>query len=197
MYSIYNLLCSLAIALTFVIMFMIQRKLTPLKYYSTLQFIKGENVTFLMVIIRIFMLLILGFSSYTIFSDVKIVLLGAIVGSILIVWPVVLNPRESFEVYITKKEVLLSIILHLLFVVSAVSIVYTSIIFYDLIFNFALNQLINVFNNYFVIILFAVFGFPSTNKFKDMLNRKVYERSDRELEKLEESQYGYGKNEVL
>src|SRR5690606_1985878 len=97
MYSNIDFLIIFFIALSFVGMFKIQRKYFARKYYELSRRIFGRGITLRMMLIRLIMIFGLSYLAYWLTNDKEVVVLGILLGSFLIVWPVLLNP-STFDV---------------------------------------------------------------------------------------------------
>lgn len=94
MYSILDIALCFALAIGFVIILRLQRKFFPRKYYELSRRVFGYGITHRMRIIR--SLLIFSYSVVVLFliEDDLLTISTIILGSFLVVWPVLLNPHQ-------------------------------------------------------------------------------------------------------
>ncbi|WHY86054.1 hypothetical protein QNH39_26360 [Neobacillus novalis] len=86
------------------------------------------KVTYRIVLIRVFLIYLFGLVIYWITLDVKNLLLGTFIGSFLIIWPALLNPREIYLYPTSIKMKLIVFFWLFLFPVSSILLVYSSIL---------------------------------------------------------------------
>lgn len=163
------------IAILFVILFKIQKKIFPQNYFSSSQVILDKNVTYKMLVVRYLLILFFSFAFNLIIENRSIIAIGVFLGSFLIIWPTLLNPSEPYWAigYVKKKDILIIYFLHFLFVLSSVLTTYFGTILFplvkDLYFEYK-SDLIYDLAKYF---LGSVFWLPFLKKGNDYLNKNI------------------------
>lgn len=133
MFSITDLILSFIFGLLFIGMFLAQKKFFPSKYFSLTEVILETKVTYMMIIVRTGMIFVYGLVCYGISSSAEIVLLGGVMGSLLIIWPAILNPSNIYIQPRTKLEWILVIAVLLIFPISTFLIIVSSMQLYPVV----------------------------------------------------------------
>lgn len=94
MYSFIDLLLILFYSIIFVLMFKAIRKFFPKKYFELSRLIFGNGVTIRMRIIRSVVIFAYSYMIYVILGNQEAAIFSIMLGSFLIVWPVILNPEQ-------------------------------------------------------------------------------------------------------
>lgn len=182
MYSILDLLWAFLVGILFIFMFLFQKRTFPSQYFSMAEIILDRTVTVKMILVRMILIFLFGAVAQFIFKDASMVLLGVIIGSILIVWPVILNPRQIFIDTPKGIEILLFYILYLIFIATSFSIAYVAISFLPEVTDFTFESLKDFAKDNVWPILFLLFGGSSENKIGQVLDRKILKRVEKESE---------------
>lgn len=133
MYSDLDLFTLFIISLLYVGIFRIQRRLTPLKYFSNADIVIRESVSYFQIIIRYLLIGIFSISLNFLFGiNNDVILLGNFLGAFLIIWPTLLTPKYSDESFISEKNKKLIYFLHLLFVITTVLATWGSLALYPM-----------------------------------------------------------------
>jgi len=128
MYSNFDLFIILIISLAFVSIFRIQRALTPLKYFSNADMVIENSISIYQLVIRYILIGIFSITIHFLFDISEIIIiLGNFFGAFLIVWPVLLSPKFSYETYMPYNLILEVYIVHILFIVSSLLVTYLSL----------------------------------------------------------------------
>ncbi|MDF9450965.1 hypothetical protein [Bacillus toyonensis] len=133
MFSITDLILSFIFGLLFIGMFLAQKKFLPSKYFSLTEVILETKVTYMMIIVRTAMIFVYGLVCYGISSSAEIVLLGGVMGSLLIIWPAILNPSNIYIQPRTKLEWILVIGVLLIFPIATFLIIVSSMQLYPVV----------------------------------------------------------------
>lgn len=166
LYSNLDLLYILIISLFFVAIFKIQRALTPLRYFSNADIVIESSVSIYQVIVRYILIGIFSITIHFLFNISEIIIiLGNFLGAFLIIWPVLLSPKFSYETYIPGDLKLKIYILHILFVISSILVTYLSL---QLIPLFASNT-----SDYISNILMGGGGLVFNDFIKNILSKKI------------------------
>ena len=117
MYSLEDLIICFLVAIVLIIIFKLQRELTPSRYFSTGDiFEEIENSTsFKEIFLRFIIILSYGIILSYFISSQKIIILGMTFGSFLAVWPAFLSDSNIDERLLEKKLALRTFLfLHIL-----------------------------------------------------------------------------------
>lgn len=182
MYSISDLCWSLLIGICFIFMFLLQKKIFPQKYFSMSQIILDGTATWHMLLVRVILIFVFATVAQFIFKDSSIVLLGVVIGSFLIVWPVFANPTQLYMDNPRGVEALLFLVSYLVFIVTSFSIAYFALSFFPEVTNFTLQSFKDYAKDNFWPIMFLLFGGPGQGKIGQVLDKKIVKRCERERE---------------
>lgn len=128
MYSNLDLFIILIIALIFVALFRIQRALTPLKYFSNADLVIESSISRYQILIRCVLIGIFSITIHYLFNiSESVIMLGNFFGAFLIVWPVLLSPKFSYDTYIPPNLIRTIYIIHILFIISSILVTWISI----------------------------------------------------------------------
>jgi hypothetical protein len=177
MFSIIDLIISLILAILFVLMFKFKKRVMPYSYFSSSQLILGNCVTVKMMVMRFCIIFIFGILSFLVIREEPIVLLGVLLGSLLIVWPVLLNPSEIYYWNLKGFDFILLILSHIFFVVSSFSIVYLSILLFPIVSDFTIEKIKDLTSDFIVWIILAIFGFPAKQILDKHLEKVLVNRT--------------------
>lgn len=182
MFSYSDLLIILIISLCFVFLFKLQKKVLYPKYFTNSELVTGSNVTYKMLLARFIITFLFGLLTYTIVKNQSVILIGTFLGSFLIVWPVFLNPVQTYsfpysDILIQKKDEKIIFIIHFLFIITSVLTVYTATILTPEIINYTWNNRIELLLN-FLFSLFLITFFTSAESYSSKLLDKKIRRSN-------------------
>ncbi|PEF81435.1 hypothetical protein [Bacillus toyonensis] len=170
MFSIADLILSFIFGLLFIGMFLAQKNFFPSKYFSLTEVILETKVTYMMIIVRTAMIFVYGLVCYGISSSAEIVLLGGVMGSLLIIWPAMLNPSNIYIQPRTKLEWILVIGVLLIFPIATFLIIVSSMQLYPVVhkpvFVFLRGQVISA-------LFFGAMGLGLFDKALKFLEKKV------------------------
>ena len=139
MMSYADLILIFIVAILFVFMFRVQRRFFSKKYFELSRRVFGRGITIRMMLIRLLMIFIFSYCAYWLTESGSVVIIGVLLGSFLIVWPVLLNPSTfdiseagSYEyniVNISTKGWFFLSVSYALFMVSSGLIAFLSVTF--------------------------------------------------------------------
>ncbi|MCI2802796.1 hypothetical protein [Staphylococcus pettenkoferi] len=117
-------------SLVFVLFFKVQKNLFPSSYFAfSYAFLEHEKITVKKYFSRICVIVIYNTFSYLILhlffsADITatIILSSNFLGSFLILWPLILYPKENFIELPSKKAVILLVIIYVIFIFSVMII---------------------------------------------------------------------------
>ena len=189
MYSNIDFLIIFFIALLFVGMFKIQRKYFARKYYELSRRIFGRGITLRMMLIRLIMIFGLSYLAYWLTNDKEVVVLGILLGSFLIVWPVLLNP-STFDVneitnhgnnvvHISRKGWIFLFISYASFILSAVTIAYLSASFGEYIIDQTIKSFKSWLSSAWWLILLFILTSKNSEWFENLLEKDIFKNEER------------------
>lgn len=189
MYSNIDFLIIFFIALLFVGMFKIQRKYFARKYYELSRRIFGRGITLRMMLIRLIMIFGLSYLAYWLTNDKEVVVLGILLGSFLIVWPVLLNP-STFDVneitnhgnnvvHISRKGWIFLFISYASFILSAVTIAYLSTSFGEYIIDQTIKSFKSWLSSAWWLILLFILTSKNSEWFENLLEKDIFKNEER------------------
>lgn len=122
MFSLFNLTMSVLFGFVFFLIFYIHRIIGKRYYFGFGELIYGfrTSISIMAFILRAFLILVFGFLITWIFSNPFVPCFSAFLGSLLIVWPAIINPYGT-EFGYTKKKVLV-VITYICFIIASVGI---------------------------------------------------------------------------
>lgn len=184
MYSILDLCWALLIGICFIFMFLLQKRIFPQKYFSMSQIVLEGTATWHMLVVRIGLIFLFTTVAQFIFKDSSIVLLGIVIGSFLIVWPVFANPTQIFIDNPKGTEALLFLVLYLVFIGTSFSIAYFAISFFPEVTKFTLQSVKDYVKDNFLPIMIIIFGGSGQGKIGEALDKKIMKRVERETQEF-------------
>lgn len=189
MFSFYDLLVSLGVAVGLIFLFKLQRELSPRTYFSMSDIIYGINSspTRMDVVIRVMIIFIAGIICNFFIDNPNVIILGLTLGSFLIVWPAFLSEKNIHPSVIEKKLLvytLLSLLVITTFLISKLSILvynFGGIVYktYIQVYSFEL-LIVDLVNNLFWMLLTLAMGIP-IKLLKNYLNKEINLSSTRYL----------------
>lgn len=161
------------VAILFVITFSIQRNFFPKNYFANSQIVLDNLVTYRMLSIRYISIFFFGLVSYFIVNKITVVVIGAFLGSFLIIWPAILSPSEAYMGYVKPKDKVFIYLIHFLFVITSIIVVYFSAILFPLLRDYILENKISALFDLLLWFFFASIGFPAEKKLGDYLDKRI------------------------
>lgn len=189
MYSNIDLLIALSISFLFVGMFRIQRKYFAKKYYELSRRVFGKGITIRMMLIRLIMIFGFSYITYWLTNNKEVVVLGVLLGSFLIIWPVLLNP-STFDVrevgnysdsvvHVNRKGWIFLLISYVSFILSAVVIAYLSTSFGEYLLNQTAASFKSWLSSSWWLILVYIFTSKNSEFFETLLEKDILKREER------------------
>ncbi|MBA1335661.1 MAG: hypothetical protein HPY66_1287 [Firmicutes bacterium] len=177
-FDIIELLISFFLAFAYVLMFYLQRIRDNVYYFGFGEVIYGLKTSIkpLAFFIKAFYIYTFAFFSYLFFRTEKVVILGVVLGSFLIVWPAILNPKfVDYRLADKRKTILLSYLLFVLLSAVVADFGVTSLILIKPM----LQEYLNIWHDPFRLFVFLMDGIFFTViscafiKILKVLNREV------------------------
>ena len=183
--SYIDLILIFIVAILFVVMFRLQRRFFSKKYYELSRRVFGKGITIRMMLIRLLMIFIFSYIVYWLTESSSIVITGVLLGSFLIVWPVLLNPStfdvseaggyEYNIVNVSTKGWFLLLVSYILFIISSGLIAFLSVRFGE----YLLYQTIESFQSWLAsawwIVLLSIFFAKSSDKVEILMEKDILE----------------------
>ncbi|MFP7416604.1 hypothetical protein [Priestia filamentosa] len=176
MYSYSDLFISFIISIGFVLIFIAQKRFFFGAYFTFLEIVVDHTVTVRKIIIRILMIFIFAGICKAIVHSEPVILLGVLLGSFLIIWPAIVNTEDIFFRSLTSGEKSIAFMMYFFFIAASVSIAKMAFSFYPLFIDFTIEQAVNYIKENFLIILFAIFGYPAQDGTRRVLDRRISTR---------------------
>lgn len=161
------------VAILFVITFSIQRNFFPKNYFANSQIVLDNLVTYRMLSIRYISIFFFGLVTYFIINKISIVVLGTFLGSFLIIWPAILSPSEAYMGYVKQKDKIFIYLIHFLFVITSIVVVYFSAVLFPLLRDYILENKTSSLIDLLVRFVFVSIGYPAEKKFGEYLNKRI------------------------
>ncbi len=183
--SYIDLMLIFIVAILFVVMFRLQRRFFSKKYYELSRRVFGKGITIRMMLIRLLMIFIFSYIVYWLTESSSIVIIGVLLGSFLIVWPILLNPStfdvsdaggyEYNIVNVSTKGWFLLLVSYVLFMISSGLIAFLSVRFGE----YLLYQTIESFQSWLSsawwIVLLSIFFAKSSDKVEILMEKDILE----------------------
>lgn len=192
MFSILDLVFAFIVAITFVGMFRLQRKFFSKKYFELSRRVFGRGITKRMILLRIVIIFLFSALAYFLIADSNTILLGVLLGSFLIVWPVLLNPSqfdlEEFgdwgqsKVKMNKKGWFFLLFSYFLFISTSVIVAYLSINYSENILFLSTESFKSWALGNFWLIIVAILGYPVSERTENYLEQDIRKRQEEILE---------------
>ncbi|MGE6370965.1 hypothetical protein ACQKDB_17815 [Planococcus kocurii] len=142
-----------------------------------------------MMLIRLIMIFGLSYLVYWLTNDKEVVVLGILLGSFLIVWPVLLNP-STFDVneitnhgnnvvHISRKGWILLLISYASFILSAVTIAYLSTSFGEYIIDQTIKSFKSWLSSAWWLILLFILTSKNSEWFENLLEKDIFKNEER------------------
>lgn len=172
------------IAVSFIILFKIQKTIFSPSYFSSSQFILDKNVTYKMLGLRYVLILLFSLASNFIFNDKAIVIIGVLLGSFLIIWPTLLAPSEAYwDIgYIKTKDKLIIYFLHFIFVISSTLVAYFGTILFPVLKKFIFEYKSEVLYDLMKFFFNLIFLFLLPIRASDYLNKSILNNEPAEFD---------------
>lgn len=182
MYSFLNLLSMLLIAIVFVLIFKGIRKFFPKKYFELSRLVFGNGVTIRMRIIRSIVIFTYSYLVYLILDNKEATVFSIMLGSFLIVWPVLLNP-DQFDlnetgwykqpVRVKTKGKILLYLSYICFVLYAISLSLLAVQKGDLIFKYTKESFGSWADGLIMYVLLTLFFENGSKIFERLLSKSI------------------------
>lgn len=192
MFSSLDLVFAFIVAIAFVSMFRLQRKFFSKKYFELSRRIFGRGITRRMILLRIVMIFLFSVLAYFLIEDRNTVLLGVLIGSFLIVWPVLLNPSQfdleelgdwgQSKVKMNKKGWLFLLSSYFFFIITSVIIAYLSLNYSENILFLSVESFKSWALGNFWLIIIAILGYPVSERTENYLERDIRKREEEIME---------------
>lgn len=176
----------LIVGALFFLLFKAQQKIFPQHYFASSQLVVGVPITYRMILIRIFLTFLFGILTFLVVQKEKVILLGVLFGSFLIVWPALSAPYKVYA-YIETKQIPKIILSHFIFVITSVGIVKAAIISFPYITDVSIEKIKDFPGDAFIWLIIVLFGYPGQEKINQILDKEANENFVRYEEDEKES----------
>lgn len=174
------------VAILFVVMFRVQRRFFSKNYYELSRRVFGRGITIRMMLIRLLMVFIFSYGVYWLTDSASVVIVGVLLGSFLIVWPILLNP-STFDVSevggynynivnISTKGWFFLLLSYVLFIISSGLIAFLSVGFGESLVNQTIESFKSWLLSYWWVFLVSIFFAKSSDKMETLLEKDILDR---------------------
>lgn len=174
--EILNLLKILFIAIGLVILFKIEKKIFRNNYYNLSQLL-FDHVTIRQISSRIFLIMIYAFLMNFIIKDSQTMLSGIFFGSFLVVWPIIISPKqitlsqfgqsENDFLVMDKSDYIRLLCVYFVFIASSVVFAYLAV---ELL---TVNNIKKELSNWFMNFVWAIIGMNIAGWGENFSSKKI------------------------
>lgn len=181
------------IAIAFVLIFKGIRKLSPKKYFELSRLVFGNGVTLRMRIIRSIVIFTYSYIAYILLDNKEATVFSILLGSFLIVWPVILNPSQfdlnetgwyKKPVRVKNKGKIYLYLSYVFFVLYAVSLSLLAVEIGDSVFNYTKKSFASWTDGLIIYLLLTVFFENGSKIFEGLLSKSIT-KTQKEIKEYE------------
>lgn len=168
------------VAVLFVLLFKVQKMISPQNYFSNAQYIVEKDVTCTMQVVRYFYILTFALIGSFLINSRFIVVAGVALGAFLIIWPALIVPSEVYSDlgFITLKDKVGIYIIHLFFVISCILTAYFATIFLPLLKIILIGYKEDALSEFLKWFICSLIPNPLERKFKENKNKRIINNNE-------------------